>query len=99
MPGVAVVRYPVPDGQHQEGCFWKCLLLGMLWPGCLAQHCAVVAITPMRLFRVVFGMSKADGSITAARQGKTVAQGWAVGFLLAVPCCHPTAAPDISGMG
>lgn len=58
MPGVAVVRYPVPDCQHQEGCFWKCLLLGMLWPGCLAQHHAVVAITPMRLFRVVFGMSK-----------------------------------------
>lgn len=35
--------------------------------------------------RVVFGMSKADGSITVGRQGKAVTHGRAVGFLLAVP--------------
>lgn len=59
MFGIAMVRYLVPDYQHQEGRFWKCLLLGMLWLGCLAQNCAVVAITPVQLFRVIFGMSKA----------------------------------------
>lgn len=49
--------------------------------------------------RVVFGMSKADGSITVGRQGKTVTHGWAVRFLLAVPHCYPTAALGISVMG
>lgn len=49
--------------------------------------------------RVVFGMSKADGSITVGMQRKTVTHGRAVGFLLAVPHCYPTAALDISVMG
>lgn len=44
-------------------------------------------------------MSKADGSITVGRQGKTVTHGWAVRFLLAVPHCYPTAALGISVMG
>lgn len=47
--------------------FGSALLLGMRWAGCLAQRRAAGAITPLRLFTVVFGMSKADGSIAVGR--------------------------------